>query len=190
MVATRSSRKKAECPALADSCESETQNGLTTHADTNAVSTKAPIQPAAKAQTAVPIVHKMSPGDDDDYEPPEVLAAREAMKQLKAKRAQAPQEMRKPRMDLFAQHLETKLAARASPAGTNRGRDSVMRRPPCFWEADRGSSGEAQVASEIAVASEVTPRPHGRSEGRLRVKVTSPPKKAPGPAVHGRVFDV
>eukprot|EP00966_Prymnesium_polylepis_P048867 1130862-Prymnesium_polylepis.2 len=150
MVATRSSRKQAEYAA------SETQNDVTKRTDTN-TSSKGATQPAAKAQTAVPIVHRMSPGDDDDYEPPEVLAAREATKQLKAKRAQAPHETRKPRMDLFAQHLDSKLAAaKASPAGTNRGRDSVMRKPPCFWEADGESSGEAQVASDLAVASEVT----------------------------------
>eukprot|EP00966_Prymnesium_polylepis_P078660 1823058-Prymnesium_polylepis.1 len=113
----------------------------------------------------------MSPEDDYDYEPPEVLRAREAMIQLKAARAPAPQETRKPRMDLFdlhlqnkiAQHLESKEAAKSSPADTNIGSDRIMRKPPCFWDEDGGGSGtpEAQVMIERAVASEAT-----SSEGR------------------------
>lgn len=52
MVATRSSRKKAECPAPAYACESETQNGLTTHADTNTSSKSPTHKPATKGDSS------------------------------------------------------------------------------------------------------------------------------------------
>jgi len=70
MVATRSSRKKAECPAPAYACESETQNGLTTHADTNTSSKSPTHKPATKgdSSSASPCEVKTTPDSATDGE--------------------------------------------------------------------------------------------------------------------------